>query len=48
LTNPPHGIGNEFEATGFIKTLRGFNEAKVTFVNEIAQGQSLVLVLFGN
>ena len=48
LPDPPNGIGNKLKSTGFIKTLGGLYQAKVSFIDQIRKAQALVLVLFGN
>jgi hypothetical protein len=47
LANPPHGVGDEFEAAGFVEALGGFDQAQVAFVDEVAERKALILVLFG-
>ena len=42
LTNPPNGIRNELETTGFVKTLCGFDKAQVAFVDKVRQAKSLI------
>lgn len=46
LANPPYSIRDEFESARLIKLLCSFNEADITFVNEVGQCQTLMLVLF--
>ena len=48
LTDPPDGVGDEFEAAGFVEFLGGLDEAEVALVDEVGQAEALVLVLFGN
>ena len=48
LTNPPHRIGDELEATGFIELLGGLDQTEVTLVDQVRKAQTLVLVLFGD
>ena len=48
LANPPHGVGDEFKAPGFVKALGGFDKAEVALVDEVAQAKALVLVLLGH
>jgi hypothetical protein len=37
LTNPPYGIGDEFETAGLIKLLGSLDKADVSLVNEVGQ-----------
>ena len=48
LANPPHGVGNEFEATGLVELLGGLDQAQVALVDEVREAESLVLVLLGH
>ncbi len=48
LANPPDGIGDKLEATGFIEALRGFDETVVTFVDQVGKRKSLSLVLLSH
>nr|GEY37290.1 hypothetical protein [Tanacetum cinerariifolium] len=45
LANPPHGVRDELEALRLIEALGRFNQPQVALVDEVAQGQALVLVL---
>ena len=47
LTNPPYGIGDEFETTSLIKFLSSLYQSDVTFVDQVGQCQTLMLVLLG-
>ena len=38
LADPPHGIGDELEATCFVEFLRCFDESEVSFVDEVRKG----------
>ena len=50
LTNPPNGVGNELESTGFVELFCSLDEAQVALVDEVGQAETLVLVLlcYGN
>ena len=48
LTNPPYCVGNKLKTAGFVKALGGLDETKISLVDQIAQGESLVLILFGH
>ena len=48
LANPPYGIGDKFETTSLIKFLSSLYQSDVTFVNQVGQRQSLMLILLGN
>lgn len=48
LTNPPHSVGDELEAAGFVEALGGLDEADVTLVNQVGEAETLVLVLLGH
>ena len=47
LANPPHGIGDELEASRLVELLGSLNQTYVAFVNKVGEGQPLVLVLLG-
>ena len=47
LADPPHSIGDEFEALRFVEALGSLDEAEVALVDEVAQRKTLVLVLLG-
>ena len=48
LANPPYGIGNKLESTSFIKFLCSLYQSDISFVNQIRQSKSLMLVLLGH
>ena len=45
LSNPPNGVGDELEATGFVKTLRALHQAHIALGNEFGQAQAVVSIL---
>ena len=45
LTYPPHSIRNEFESPGFVKTLGRFDKTQVSFIDQVAKREPLVLIL---
>ena len=45
LANPPYGIGDEFESARFVEFLSSFYQSDVSFVNQVRQCQTLMLVL---
>ena len=47
LANPPYGIGDKFETTSLIKFLSSLYQSDVTFVDQVGQCQTLMLVLLG-
>ena len=48
LSNPPHSIRNELEASGFVKFFGSLDESHIAFIDKVGETQSLVLVLFGH
>ena len=48
LANPPHGVGDEFEAARFVKFLCRFHQADVAFVDQVVERHALILILFGH
>ena len=48
LANPPHGVGDELEAAGFVELLGGLDQSEVALVDQVREAQSLILVLFGH
>ena len=48
LANPPHGVGDKLESTGFIKPLCGLDKAQISFIDQVSKREALVLVLLGN
>ena len=48
LADPPHGVGNELETTGFVELLGGLDKPQVPLVDEVRKAQTLILVLFGD
>jgi len=48
LTDPPNGVRNEFEASGFVETLGSFDKPQVAFVDKVRKAKSLILILFCN
>ena len=45
LPYPPYGVRNEFETARFIELLGSLDKTNITFVNQVCQCQSLMLVL---
>jgi DNA gyrase subunit B len=48
LADPPYGVGDEFEAAGFVEAFCGLDEAYITLVDEVGETKSLVLILLGD
>ena len=48
LAYPPHCIGDELEATGLVKLVGSLHQTYVALVDEVAERQTLVLVLLGD
>ena len=48
MSYPPHGVADELKSACFVKLLSCLDESEVTFVNEVVECESLVLVLFGH
>ena len=48
LADPPHGVGDELEALRLVEALGRLDQPQVALVDEVAQGQALVLVLLGH
>ena len=48
LTDPPDGIGNEFESTRLVKFLSSLHQSDVALVDQVGKRQTLVLVLLGH
>ena len=48
LAYPPYGIGDEFETTSLIKFLSSLYQSDVTFVDQVGQRQTLMLILLGD
>src|SRR5690606_29277021 len=48
LTDPPHRIRDELKTTRFVKALCCLDQAEVTLVDQVTQGEPLVLILLGN
>ena len=47
LANPPYSIGDKFETTSLIKFLSSLYQSDVTFVDQVGQRQTLMLILLG-
>ena len=45
LTDPPYGVGDELKASGLIELLGGLDQPEVALVDQVRQGEPLVLVL---
>ncbi|MNN47904.1 hypothetical protein D3C81_1623480 [compost metagenome] len=48
LTDPPGRIGTEFEAFFMVKLLNRFNQAHITFLNQIEEQHPTTYISFGN
>ena len=48
LTDPPHGVGDEFDALVGVELSGGGEEADVAFTDQVDEGQSAVLVFLGD
>ena len=48
LADPPHGVGDELEASGLIEFLCCLDESDVAFVYKVGQSKALMLILLGN
>ena len=48
LTDPPHCVGDELEATGFVELLCSLDKTEVSLVDKVRKAQALVLVLLSN
>jgi len=48
LSDPPYGVGDEFESSGLIESLCCFDESEIAFVDQIRKRKSLILILFSD
>ena len=48
LADPPHGVGDEFEAAGLVEFFCCLDQAEVSFVDQVREADALVLILFGD
>ena len=48
LTDPPYGIGDEFETARLIKFLSSLYQSDVSLVDQVGQRQTLMLILLGD
>ena len=39
LADPPHGVGDELEATGLVELLGGLDQAQVALIDEVGEAQ---------
>ena len=46
LTDPPYGERDELEALGLIETVSRLDQAEISLVDQVRQGDSLILILF--
>lgn len=48
LFDPPGGVGGELAALGGVEAFDGFHQADVAFVDEVEEGEAVVLVIAGD
>lgn len=48
LTDPPYGIGDELKTAGLIELFRSLHQSHVALVDEVGEGNALMLILLCN
>ncbi len=48
LADPPYGIRDELVAAGFVEPLGGLDQTEVALVDQVAERESLILILLGH